>query len=131
MAAVVCMTGAFVLTGTYSCDSIRDIAVLLSWLLLIVPLLLSWTALFRILLMGESITWKQYKKGPERLRQSGAFGSLISAVSLFCCGYFIVTGGVEASASEFGMLLRILFECVCFAGTAWFGRYYLRQLEER
>ena len=128
---VALLTAGFIMTGTYSCQSIGDIAVLLSWLLLFLPVAFSWTALFRILKMGDAVTWKQYKKGPERLSQSGAFGALISAAAVFCCGYFIVTGDVESTVVEIGMLVRLLFEFLLTVGTMQMGKYYLSQLEEQ
>ena len=130
-ALVAFMTAAFVLAGTYSCQSIGDIAVLLSWLLLLLPVAFSWTALVKILRMGDTVTGKQYKKGPERLRQSGAFGVLISAVSVFSCGYFIATGGVESIVVEIGMLIRILTEFLLCFGILMMGRYYISQMEEQ
>ncbi len=127
---VILLTAGFVMAGFYSCQSIADIAVLLSWLLLFLPVAFSWTALFGILRMGDTVTWKQYKKGPERLRQSGAFGALLSAASVFCCGYFIVTGDVESIGVEIGMFLRLLFEFLLAVGILQMGRYYLSQLKE-
>lgn len=129
-ALVVFITAAFILTGTYSCQSIGDIAVLLSWLLLFLPVMFSWLALFQILRMGNAVTRKQYKKGPERLRQSGAFGVLLSGASAFSCGYFVVTGDVESIAVEIGMLARIALEFLLFFGILMIGRYYISQMEE-
>ncbi len=129
-ALVILLTAGFVMAGTYSCQSIADIAVLLSWLLLFLPVAFSWFALFGILRMGDAVTWKQYKRGPERLRQSGAFGALLSAASVFCCGYFIVTGDVESIVVEIGMFLRLLFEFLLAVGILQMGRYYLSQLKE-
>lgn len=127
---VALLTIVFVLAGTYSCQSIGDIAVLLSWALLFLPVVFSWAALLVILRTGDTVTWKQYKKGPERLRQSGAFGALISAVSVFCCCYFIATGDIESVAVEIGMLGRILAEFFLAVGVLLIGRYHISQMEE-
>lgn len=129
-ALVVLMTAAFMLTGSYSCRSMGDIAVLLSWILYLVPLLLAWIGLFTTLRLGESITLKQQKKGPSRLLQGGAFAVLISAASVFSCIYFLVTGEYESVSTEIGMVVRVAVEFLAALGLAVLARYNLSQLEE-
>lgn len=124
------MTAAFLLTGTYSCRSMGDIAVLLSWALYLVPLALSWNGLLHLLRQKETVTFKERKKGPERLQQSGGIAVLIAAASMFACIYFLVTGEYESVAVELGMVIRIAAEFLSALGLTFLGRSVLSGMEE-
>ena len=127
---VVLMTAAFVITGTYPCQSMGDIAVLISWALYLVPLLISWFGLMNLLRLGGEMTPKQQKKGPARMLQGAVFGALLSAVSVFCCIYFLVTGEYESIAAEIGMVVRVLAEFFGAFCLAALTHYHMSQLEE-
>lgn len=124
------MTLFFILTGTYSCRSMGDIAVLLSWFVYLVPLLLAWNGLFRLFRQKETVTVKERKKGPERLQQSGGVAALIAGVSVFACIYFLVTGEYESIATEMGMVIRIAAEFLSALGLTFLGRHCLSGMEE-
>lgn len=127
---IILMTVFFVLTGTYSCRSMGDIAVLLSWIFYLVPLLLSWNGLLHLLRQRETVSTKERKKGLERLQQSGGVAALIAGVSVFACGYFLVTGEYESVVVELGMIIRNLAEFLSALGLTFLGRYSLSKMRE-
>lgn len=124
------MTVFFILTGTYSCQSMGDIAVLLSWFVYLVPLLLAWNGLFRLLRQKETVTFRERKRGPERLQQSGGIAALIAGASMFACIYFLVTGEYESIAVEIGMVIRTAAEFLSALGLGLLGRFSLSNMEE-
>lgn len=130
VALLALMTIAFVMTGSYSCESMGDIAVLISWALYLVPLLFSWAGIFTFLRIGEFVTARQKKKGPERLLQSSAFAAMLSAASVFCCVYFLITGEYASVTREIGMLIRVMIQCLLAVGLTALSRYHMLQLEE-
>lgn len=124
------MTVFFLLAGTYSCRSMGDIAVLLSWAFYLVPLAFSWDGLLHLVRQKDTVTSKERKRGAERLGQSGGIAALISAVSLFGCIYFLVTGEYESVTVELGMVIRTAAECLSALGLTFLGRYILCGMEE-
>ncbi|MDO4311733.1 MAG: hypothetical protein Q4C52_01470 [Eubacteriales bacterium] len=130
VALVALMTIAFGLTGIYSCQSMGDSAVFISWALYLIPLVIAWIGLLHMLRLGENMTPKQQKKGPARLLWASGVAMLISGAGIFCCIYFLVTGEYESFSKEFGMVIRVTAQFVFALGTTLLARYNLRQLEE-
>ena len=103
---------------------------MLSWFVYLVPLLLAWNGLFRLLRQKEAVTFKERRKGPERLQQSGGIAALIAGVSMFACIYFLVTAEYESIVTEIGMVIRIAAEFLSALGLIFWGRCSLSGIEE-
>lgn len=124
------MTAAFVLTGTHSCQSIGDLAVYLSWLIYLVPLIFAWIGICISMRITGEMTVKQHKNGPARLCKCGVFGALFAGVTVFSCIYFMITGEYDQISAEISMAFLGILECASAAGVAVLSRKLLSQIEE-
>ena len=130
VALIAVMTASFVLTGTHSCQSIGDIAVYLSWLVYLVPLVFAWIGIAKSVWITGEMTVKEHKNGPARLCRCGVFGALFAGVTVFSCVCFMITGKYDQISAEISMAFLGVLECVSAAGVAVLSRKLLSKIEE-